>query len=106
MAVDAMPEAFHDANQPVLSPHSTPATLTTASNTLSDCSTPSPLQHRQLFLAHNANNPTDGGMPQYLCCQQSSKGRESLNMNGVNEEEAKNGDGDSVGDAMECAELG
>jgi hypothetical protein len=104
-AADATPEAFHDANQSILSPHDTPATPTTATNTLSDSSTPSPLENRQLFPAHNDNNPTDGGMPQYLCRQPSSEGRDSLNMNDVIEEGAENGDGDSVGDAMECAEL-
>ena len=96
MADDASPDAFHDANQ------STPATLTTATSTLSDCSTPSPLQNRQLF---PAPNHTDPAVPQYLRRQPSSEGRESLNMNDVIEEEAENGDGDSVGDAMECAEL-
>ncbi len=96
MADDASPYAFHDANQ------STPATLTTATSTLSDCSTPSPLQNRQLF---PAPNHTDSAVPQYLRRQPSSEGQESLNMNDVIEEEAENGDADSVGDAMEFAEL-
>jgi hypothetical protein len=96
MADDVLPESFHDATQMILSPKVTPSTASQGNDT-SACSTPSPLQARQLF-------PSDGATPQNLC-RPSLEVQVSLNMSDVAEEEGEHGDGDSIADAIESSEL-
>ena len=98
---DASPEAFHDANQTILlSPELTPSSAPHGNDTFAvgDAPTPSPLQARQLFVPH------DGDTAQYLC-RPPSELQVSLNMSDVREEEGEHGDGDSLADAIESAEL-
>ena len=106
MADDASPECFHDANQTIPTPEPTPAPaarVVAGENTFGGDSTPSPLQQRQLF----PTIPSDGGTPQYLCWPMASggQGQEPLNMRDVVEEEAVHGEGNSIADASESAEL-
>jgi hypothetical protein len=55
-------------------------------------------------VSEQQDSQSDGGTPQYLC-RVSSEGQESLDMSDGIEEQAKNGDGNSVADAIESAEL-
>jgi hypothetical protein len=105
MADDASQESFHDANQNI--PEATPSTATTDTISITNdsllLSTLSPLQAaRQLFPARNTND--DDGTPQYLT-RPSSDVRVALNMSDVLEEEGEHGDGDSIAEAIESAEL-
>ena len=105
MADDGSPESFHDANENIVvspTPHATPSSAAHQGATYSITSTPSPLQQRQLF----PTNPSGGddSTAQYLC-RPTSEVQLSLNMSDVIKEQAKHGDGDSVADAIESAEL-
>jgi hypothetical protein len=106
MADDASPESFHDANENIVvspTPHATPSSAAHQGTTYSVSSTPSPLQQRQLF----PTNPSGGDdtTPRYLCRPTTSNIQVSLNMSDVAEEQAEHGDGDSIAEAIESAEL-
>jgi hypothetical protein len=105
MANDASPEAFHDANQTIVlspAPEATPSSAAPPGHTYSIASTPSPLQQRQLF--PTSPSGVDGSTARYLC-RPSSEVQVSLDMRDVVEEQGEHGDGDSVADAIESAEL-
>ena len=104
---DASPgDAFHDANSTAPTPASVNAPQTGIVST-GDSSTPSPLHQRQIFPIANST-VHDGGTAQYLCRRSGGEGHHqeaTLNMNDVLEEQAENGDGDSIADALESIEM-